>query len=62
MKGHSGDPMNDLVDRLAVDASYGRGGSGDEPPSEEDLGPADTVGAAGVGRVEGERSGRLRVA
>ncbi len=44
VKGHSGDPMNDLVDRLAVAASYGRDGSGDEPPSEDDLGPADTAG------------------
>ncbi len=40
VKGHSGDPMNDLVDRLAVEAATtqrGRTGVG-EP---EDLGPAD---------------------
>ncbi len=29
--------MNDLVDRLAVAALDEREGSGDEPPSEEDL-------------------------
>lgn len=33
VKGHSGDPMNDLVDALAVDAVERRGGaSGDVPP------------------------------
>jgi len=40
VKGHSGDPMNDLVDRLAVEAAaaqVGRDGEG-TPPS---LGPAD---------------------
>ncbi|HEY5155959.1 MAG TPA: RNase H family protein, partial [Acidimicrobiales bacterium] len=40
VKGHSGDPMNDLVDRLAVEAAttqHGRAGVG-EP---DDLGPAD---------------------
>ncbi len=42
VKGHSGDVMNDLVDRLAVEAALkqvGRTGVG-EPP---DLGPADVV-------------------
>ena len=40
VKGHSGDPMNDLVDRLAVEsAETQQGRSGDEPPT--DLGPAD---------------------
>jgi ribonuclease HI len=46
VKGHSGDPMNDLVDRLAVEAAQtqtGRTGVG-EP---EDLGPADTAGQPG---------------
>jgi len=44
IKGHSGDPMNDLVDRLAVEAATTRQGrSGDDPPT--DLGPADTIGA-----------------
>lgn len=43
VKGHSGDPMNDLVDRLAVEASEQQvGRSGDEPPT--DLGPPDRVG------------------
>lgn len=40
VKGHGGDPMNDLVDRLAVAASYGRSGSGSTPP------PADLVDSA----------------
>ncbi len=44
VKGHSGDPVNDLVDRLAVEAATNqRARSGPEPPSE--VGPADTVGA-----------------
>jgi len=44
VKGHSGDPMNDLVDRLAVEAAVtqvGRSGVG-EP---EDLGPPDVIAA-----------------
>ncbi len=45
IKGHSGDPMNDLVDRLAVEAAETqRGRSGEEPPTE--LGPADRPGPA----------------
>jgi uncharacterized phage-like protein YoqJ len=44
VKGHSDDPVNDLVDRLAVEAATTQGGrSGDEPPT--DLGPADRPGA-----------------
>ncbi|MEZ5143557.1 MAG: ribonuclease H [Acidimicrobiales bacterium] len=40
VKGHSGDPMNDLVDRLAVEAAEAQQGRvGDEPPST--VGPAD---------------------
>ncbi len=40
VKGHSSDPMNDLVDRLAVEASSTqRARSGSEPPTE--VGPAD---------------------
>jgi uncharacterized phage-like protein YoqJ len=49
VKGHSGDPMNDLVDRLAVEAAatqQARSGTGDPGP----LGPADDVGAAGGSR------------
>lgn len=42
VKGHSGDVMNDLVDRLAVAATAeGVGASGDSPPTEDDLGPPD---------------------
>jgi ribonuclease HI len=40
VKGHSGDPMNDLVDRLAVAAAATQiSRHGDAPPT--DLGPAD---------------------
>jgi ribonuclease HI/uncharacterized phage-like protein YoqJ len=48
VKGHSDDPMNDLVDRLAVEAATTQTGrSGDEPPT--GLGPAD----APTGRADG---------
>ncbi len=43
VKGHAGDPMNDLVDRLAVEAAatqHGRTGTG----TPDDLGPADSLG------------------
>jgi ribonuclease HI len=40
VKGHGGDPMNDLVDRLAVEAAQTqRGRRGDGRP--DNLGPAD---------------------
>lgn len=40
VKGHNGDPMNDLVDRLAVEAALTQGGrTGEGEPT--DLGPAD---------------------
>ncbi|MDQ1521804.1 MAG: ribonuclease [Actinomycetota bacterium] len=40
VRGHSDDPMNDVVDRLAVEAARTQTArSGDEPPTE--LGPAD---------------------
>lgn len=61
VKGHAGDPMNDLVDRLAVEAATtqaGRTGVG-EP---EDLGPADTPAgarAAAAGRDRRLPPGRL---
>lgn len=43
VKGHGGDPMNDLVDRLAVEAATTqRGRSGARRP--ERLGPPDTFG------------------
>jgi len=46
VKGHSDDPMNDLVDRLAVRACVERrGGGGERPPAGgvEAAGPADLV-------------------
>ena len=44
VKGHSGDAMNDVVDRLAVAAAVGqRAAEGDSPPTQ--LGPADATGA-----------------
>ena len=44
VKGHSNDVMNDLVDRLAVEAAVTQSGrSGDAPPTV--LGPADAPGA-----------------
>jgi len=47
VKGHSDDPMNDLVDRLAVEAAATqKGRSGDQPPAPEELGPPDRPGAA----------------
>ena len=43
VKGHSGDPMNDLVDRLAVEAATtGAGRRGEGTPAR--LGPADAPG------------------
>ena len=45
IKGHSGDPMNDLVDALAVEAAVTqKGRSGDDPPDE--VGPPDLAGRA----------------
>src|SRR5947209_11723177 len=42
VKGHSDDKLNDVVDRLAVEASLTQQPrSGDTLPGEEDLGPAD---------------------
>lgn len=44
VKGHSGDAMNDLVDRLAVEAALKQEGRrGDQPPAESTLGPADVA-------------------
>ncbi|MGH9223847.1 MAG: ribonuclease H family protein [Acidimicrobiales bacterium] len=46
VKGHSADLMNDLVDRLAVEAARTQQGrTGDGPPT--DLGPADSPGGTG---------------
>ncbi|MGK2948466.1 MAG: RNase H family protein, partial [Acidimicrobiales bacterium] len=58
VKGHSDDPMNDLVDRLAVEAAAtqeGRTGVG-EP---EDLGPPDVVSSRAGGRDRRLPDGRL---
>ena len=54
VKGHSGDAMNDLVDRLAVEATATQQGrSGGEPPDAASLGPADapTLGTSTDPRV-----------
>src|SRR4051794_33808376 len=58
VKGHSGDPMNDLVDRLAVEAATTqRGRSGVGVP--EDLGPPDSPSKmrAAAGSPSGSRGG-----
>lgn len=58
VKGHSSDPMNDLVDRLAVEAALtqqGRDGEG-EP---DDLGPPDVVRPLHPGRDNRLPAGRL---
>ena len=48
VKGHGDDPMNDLVDRLAVEAAATQQPrSGDEPPTE--VGPADALGVPAAG-------------
>ncbi len=55
VKGHSGDPMNDLVDRLAVRACVEqKGGAGERPPpgGTEAAGPTDLV-AEKVGTISG---------
>ena len=54
VKGHGGDPMNDLVDRLAVEAARSQSGrSGSGTPT--DLGPSDDPGESGA-RGRGPRS------
>ena len=63
VKGHSGDEMNDLVDRLAVKASHdGQGISGTSPPSEDQLGPPDAAGPvpAGSGGPPGSTAAHAR--
>ena len=50
VKGHGDDPVNDLVDRLAVEAARTQSGRhGEQPPA--DLGPADDPSAGGDPRV-----------
>lgn len=52
VKGHAGDPNNDLVDRLAVEAATTQQArSGERPP--DALGPADAPGARGVRAAAG---------
>jgi ribonuclease HI/uncharacterized phage-like protein YoqJ len=59
VKGHGTDPMNDVVDRLAVEAALTQQGrSGDRLPGPEDLGPADLP----TGRDARLPPGRLVVA
>lgn len=45
VKGHGDDPMNEIVDRLAVEAALTqRGRAGEALPGPDDLGPADLPG------------------
>jgi ribonuclease HI len=55
VKGHSGDPMNDLVDRLAVGGSYGYSGAGVGTPPDEALGAPDEPGLASPSRAADPR-------
>jgi ribonuclease HI/uncharacterized phage-like protein YoqJ len=58
VKGHSADVMNDLVDRLAVEAALTQAGrSGEGVP--DDLGPPDVVRPAYAGRDRRLPAGRL---
>ncbi|HEY6531836.1 MAG TPA: RNase H family protein [Acidimicrobiales bacterium] len=60
VKGHAGDPMNDLVDRLAVEAATTqKGRSGDGPPDE--LGPPDSFGTE-TGTLSTETTSAIRAA
>ncbi len=62
VKGHGDDPMNDLVDRLAVAAARsGRGGSGSEPPRADQLGEPDVAGAPAPGAASPARARDGRV-
>jgi uncharacterized phage-like protein YoqJ len=50
VKGHGGDPMNDLVDRLAVQACVTQEPvAGETPPDPSTLGPPDRPGTSRVG-------------
>jgi len=60
VKGHSGDVMNDLVDRLAVASSLQQDdASGDTPPSPDELGPADSPSVRSVATGTGTAAARL---
>jgi ribonuclease HI len=54
VKGHGDDPMNDVVDRLAVEAALTQEGrSGDHTPAPADLGPSDLPGGRDARLPEG---------
>jgi len=59
VKGHGGDPMNDLVDRLAVAASYERVGSGDGAPPADLLEQEDRPGRSASGEPARRTDGRV---
>ncbi len=59
VKGHGGDPLNDVADRLAVAAAASqRGGSGSVLPDVSML-PTDPTGAVGLPTAGARRDGRL---
>ena len=61
VKGHSGDPMNDLVDRLAVESCANQiGRTGDGDPG--NLGPADDVSSFAGRGVTGPAAARVALA
>jgi ribonuclease HI len=59
VKGHSSDPFNDLVDRLAVAAAASQqGAEGAEPPELASIGPPDAPAKDGPrGRAGGQLAG-----
>lgn len=60
VKGHSGDVMNDLVDRLAVASSLQQDDArGETPPSPEGLGPADSPAGRAAATGTGTAASRL---
>jgi uncharacterized phage-like protein YoqJ len=60
VKGHSGDPMNDTVDRLAVEAALSQQPrSGERLPDVSELGPPDEPGPGG-GTAADNSTGRDR--
>lgn len=61
VRGHAGDPMNELVDRLAVEAAVtqrGRSGTGTPTVTPTVDAPADAVVGGAPPRRAGERAGR----
>jgi len=60
VKGHGDDPMNDIVDRLAVEAAVTQQArAGERLPELAELGPPDAVAAAVSGRDRRLPGGRL---